>query len=318
MSQITEADRYLLDQIRRGSPDGWSQLVGRYQGRLLAFARKQLSDADAADDAVQDTFVSFLKALATFQEQASLETYLFVILRHKIVDSYRSRPIHTCSLQDAVRGRAGRGGESPTELAQTVESPDPTASWYARRDEAHDRLQSALWAALHDLVDSLKQTLNFRNLQIAEMVFYAQLRNKTIAAQMGMGEKQVALVKHRFLKRIAQSVAKGDRPPSPDPNGAVDDSMHDAAVGHDAMLTRIWEEHRPSCPKRSTIGAYVLGTLDDSWRSYVDFHLNRLGCRFCLANLDDLQQQNEAAQRQVDRLRTRIMQSTVGFLRTRS
>ena len=317
MSQITEADRYLLDQIRGGNPDGWSQLISRYQGRLLAFAREQLSDADAAEDAVQETFVSFLKAVAAFHEQASLETYLFVILRHKIIDTYRSRPIHTCSLQDAVRGPAGHGGESPTELAQTVAAPDPTASWYARRDEAHDRLRSALWAALHDLVDNLKQTLNFRNLQIAEMVFYAQLRNKTIAAHMGLDEKQVALVKHRFLKRIAQTVSAGARPRSPASSRAVDDSMCDAVVGHDALLTQIWEEHRPSCPKRSTIGAHVLGTLDDSWRRYVDFHLNQLGCRFCLANLDDLQQQNEAAQRQVDRLRTRIMQSTVGFLRSR-
>ena len=93
--------------------------------------------------------------------------------------------------------------------------------------------------------------------------------------------------------------------------------MRDAVVGHEALLTQIWEEQRPSCPKRSTIGAYLLGTLDKPWHDYIDFHLQQLGCRFCRANLADLQQHNGAAQRHVDRLRTRIMQSTVGFLNRR-
>ena len=40
MAELTQADRYLLDQIRRGDGEGWSALVARYQGRLLAFARR--------------------------------------------------------------------------------------------------------------------------------------------------------------------------------------------------------------------------------------------------------------------------------------
>ena len=310
MGEMAEADRYLLEQVRRGSSDGWSQLVGRYHGRLLAFARKQLSDADAAEDAVQETFVSFLKAVKTFRQQSSLETYLFIILRHRIVDSYRSRPVNTCSLQDAI---STQDNSESAELRQAIAAPDLTASWYVRRDEAHDRLRTALWSAVRDLIDNLKQTLNFRNLQIAEMIFYAQLRNKTIAAQVGLDEKQVALVKHRFLKRLAMNVSEGDMA-----DDLPDDSMRDAVVAHEALLTQIWEEQRPSCPKRSTIGAYLLGTLDEAWHSYVDFHLNQLGCRLCQANLDDLQDHNGSAQRQVDRARTRIMQSTVGFLPNRN
>jgi hypothetical protein len=56
----------------------------------------------------------------------------------------------------------------------------------------------------------------------------------------------------------------------------------------------------------------VLGTLDGKWHQYVDFHVNTLGCRFCRANLDDIQAQN--AQNRSTQLRTRIMESTAGFL----
>jgi hypothetical protein len=62
-----------------------------------------------------------------------------------------------------------------------------------------------------------------------------------------------------------------------------------------------------------TIGGFVLGTLDPDWRAYVDFHLNTLGCHFCRANLEDLRPQPEEQIPPV--LRTRIMESTVGFLK---
>src|SRR5207253_8421126 len=42
MAQLTEADRYLLSQITGGDSSAWSQLVQRYQGRLLAFARGRM------------------------------------------------------------------------------------------------------------------------------------------------------------------------------------------------------------------------------------------------------------------------------------
>ena len=77
------------------------------------------------------------------------------------------------------------------------------------------------------------------------------------------------------------------------------------------LLTDIWEYHRFSCPKRSTIGGFLLQTLEEPWQRYVDFHLNILGCRFCRANLEDLQ--SETAEH-AQQLLARIMESTVGFL----
>jgi hypothetical protein len=77
----------------------------------------------------------------------------------------------------------------------------------------------------------------------------------------------------------------------------------------DEILSQVWQAHRLSCPKRSTIGKYLLGTLEPAWQEYVAFHLDRLGCAFCRANLADLQAQTrDDAPRQ---LHDRILQSTV-------
>ncbi len=304
MSELTEGDRYLLEQIRTGAAEGWSQFVDRYQGRLEAFAREQLHHAADAEDAVQETFLSFLKGLDSFRGQASLETYLFSILRRKIVDTLRGRALHVCLLSDALRSG---GGDDPMRTDANMEARHPAASWYAVRHETEDRLRQVLSQALRDLVSHMKESLNFQHLQAVELIFYAQIRNKDVAATLSIEQTQVALLKHRFLKRMSQQAAESGE-------ATFEESIRDDVFAHDALITQLWEQLRPSCPKRSTIGAYLLKTLDAPWHDYVGFHLDRLGCRLCRANFDDLNRQTDEAQTAV--LRDRIMQSTVGFLRT--
>ena len=312
MSALSEADRFLLEQIRQGDAEGWRQLVDRYQGRLVAFARGKLRQSADAEDVVQETLMAFLKGLDAFRAQASIETYLFTILRRKIINWTRGKRSTLCLLQDVMYGRAngdstGDAADAPAELAAS----DPTASWYARRDELADLQHDALTAALRDLIDGFKQSHNFRDLQVVEMLFYCQIRNKDAAAVVSLDEKHVALIKHRCIKQLRERVGRdlGRTDVVIDPGAGGDADLPAAA---DTVIAEIWQTHRLSCLKRSTIGAYLLGTLDDPWREYVAFHLDRLGCQFCRANLEDLQQQTAEGASQS--LRNRIMESTIGFL----
>lgn len=311
MSQLTEAEQYLLDQIRHGEQNAWSQLVDRYQGRLIAFARSKTRDAVEAEDLVQDTFVNFVRGLASFRGQASLETYLFSILRRKIIDVYRGRRMSLCLLQDGLGTESDSAGSS---VVDDVPAPDPTASWYARREEDHDRKRNALAEALAAMIDGYKQALNFRDLQIVEMLFYCQVRNKDIAQAAGVTVNHVAVIKHRCLGELRDQVLRRlpDSTDLADLFTGADGPIPEEA---DCMIARIWQEQRLSCPKRSTLGAHLLGTLEPAWADYVRFHLDVLGCRFCRANLEDLQQQT--AVENVQRFRDRIMESTVGFLSKR-
>lgn len=302
---LTEAEQYLLDQIRQGQSQAWEQFVERYQGRLEAFARSKLRTPNDAEDLVQDTFMSFVQALGSFRGQASLETYLFAILRRKIINWGRGRKSTICLLQDTL---PCEGHEDSGDAADRLASPEQTASWYVRRDEEHGRQHQALARAMQEIVDGLKQSLSFRDLKIVEMLFYCRLRNKDIAGIADVRENHVAVTKHRYLKQLGERLAAelGER------SSNTDDSFL-TAEGSDAMLCQIWQERRLSCLKRSTIGAFLLGTLDPDWHDYVAFHLERLGCQFCRANLDDLRLQTSDSGTR--RLRDRIMESTVGFLR---
>jgi hypothetical protein len=71
---------------------------------------------------------------------------------------------------------------------------------------------------------------------------------------------------------------------------------------------------RLSCPERSQLGSYLLGTLDENQTQYVDFHIQTVGCRYCAANLDDLRAEVPSNGETTTR-RSRYFQSSAGYLK---
>lgn len=79
-------------------------------------------------------------------------------------------------------------------------------------------------------------------------------------------------------------------------------------------LGEIWRRNKLSCPDRETLGSFLLGVLDPDHRDYVSFHLDRIGCRYCQANLEDLRARQEQVEAATERQR-RYFQSSAGYLR---
>jgi len=63
----------------------------RHRPHLMKFARLQLRDESAAEDAVQETLLAALQGRERFAGQSSVRTWLIGILKHKIIDHIRRR-----------------------------------------------------------------------------------------------------------------------------------------------------------------------------------------------------------------------------------
>jgi hypothetical protein len=83
-------------------------------------------------------------------------------------------------------------------------------------------------------------------------------------------------------------------------------------------LGEIWRQHRLSCASREQLGSYLLGTLTEDHAEYVAFHLQVVGCRYCQANLADLQSQQAEAEPATHARRRRYFQSSAGYLRAKA
>jgi hypothetical protein len=80
-------------------------------------------------------------------------------------------------------------------------------------------------------------------------------------------------------------------------------------------LGEIWRRHRISCPTREQLGSFLLDALSAEQADYVRFHLDKVGCRFCQANLDDMRQRQKESSAAAAHRHTRYFQSSVGYLR---
>jgi hypothetical protein len=77
----------------------------------------------------------------------------------------------------------------------------------------------------------------------------------------------------------------------------------------------IWRRQRLTCPTRTQLGNYLLKVLDDDRQDYLSFHLETIGCAFCLANLADLQALREVPTIHKERRQKRFFESSAGLLR---
>ena len=78
-------------------------------------------------------------------------------------------------------------------------------------------------------------------------------------------------------------------------------------------LGAIWRRSRLSCPSREEMGQYLLETLTDEQAEYIRFHLETAECRYCAANLADLQSARQGDQRSVRR--RKYFQTSAGYLK---
>jgi RNA polymerase sigma-70 factor (ECF subfamily) len=79
-----------LESIKKNieglKPEKWVELYADY---LYNFAYFRVNKEELAQDLVQDTFLSALKAIDTYKGEASEKTWLVSILKNKIIDHYK-------------------------------------------------------------------------------------------------------------------------------------------------------------------------------------------------------------------------------------
>jgi RNA polymerase sigma-70 factor (ECF subfamily) len=70
------------------NPEDWVDL---YADNLFRYALHRVKDTTTAEELVQETFLAAMRTMDRFKGRASEKTWLFSILKHKIIDFYRSK-----------------------------------------------------------------------------------------------------------------------------------------------------------------------------------------------------------------------------------
>ncbi len=81
--KASAADLTLAERLRAGDEEAFTQLVERYHGSLIRFARLFVTSPALAEDVVQDTWLAVLRGVRSFQGRSALKTWIFSILANR-------------------------------------------------------------------------------------------------------------------------------------------------------------------------------------------------------------------------------------------
>jgi RNA polymerase sigma-70 factor (ECF subfamily) len=158
---------------------------------LLRFARLQLRDAGAAEDAVQETLLAALTGSHSFESRSSYKTWLISILRNKIIDIIRDqgREVSASSLADDEAG--------DEQLAETLF--DRRGHWKAEArpgrwaDPEASFEQQQFWAVFEACLDHLPA----KTARVFMMREFLGLETGEICKETGMSTSNCWVVLHR-------------------------------------------------------------------------------------------------------------------------
>jgi RNA polymerase sigma-70 factor (ECF subfamily) len=150
-------DLALAEALRNGEPDAAEEFVRRFGARLLATARRFLHrDADA-EDAVQEGFLSAIKAIEGFNGYSTLGTWL-----HRII-------VNVCLMK--LRDRRRRSEISIEGLLPTFDGTGHHARAVSRWNEtpleqlARDETRMLVRRCIDSLSDDYRAVLFLRDIE---------------------------------------------------------------------------------------------------------------------------------------------------------
>lgn len=179
--------------------------LARFGDELYRCALGRVSDEATAQDLVQETLVSALHTLASFRGHASERTWLFVILKRKIIDHYRRQarsPFVPLSLtpEQAPEAEFFRPADGHW-LSDQAPNPWVFHNEEGRGDVALEQQEFQLVLA------GCQQRLSAQHLAVFVLRFVEELPAEDICQELGLTASNYWVIVHRaklYLRRCLE------------------------------------------------------------------------------------------------------------------
>lgn len=116
-------DSAIVTAFLGGEERAFSELVERYQTRLLNFIYRTIGDRDRAEDLVQEVFIRVYRHLHRFDRSKKFSTWVYTIASNLAKNELRNRSRNPLVLFQTMRG--GQDEEDrPLQFEDTTARPD--------------------------------------------------------------------------------------------------------------------------------------------------------------------------------------------------
>jgi RNA polymerase sigma-70 factor (ECF subfamily) len=176
-SEAGPCDQDIVELLRGGAMEAaFEKVVDRYERKVYRLCCSLLRNADQAEDAAQESLVRVWKALAKYDQRASLSTWIYTITRNRCLTAIERRRDLDSLSDPAV--------EHEAETAQAVDPESP-----------QDHL-----AILRELVEALPE----RYRRVLTLFYYEERSVAEVAQMLGLPEGTVKTNLHRARAALGE------------------------------------------------------------------------------------------------------------------
>jgi len=175
-------DRQLVARILAGDREGFTELVGRYEKRIVNYVYRMTHRYEEAHDLAQEIFLKVYLALDRYDPKYQFSTWIFRIAQNSAIDALRKKSLPEVSLTTKPEDES-KGKER--------EFPDVGVSPY--RDLRNKQLSGAIDQAVEKLPVDYRELIQLRH--------FAELSYEEIAElkKMPLGTVKNKLFRARNL-----------------------------------------------------------------------------------------------------------------------
>jgi RNA polymerase sigma-70 factor (ECF subfamily) len=109
-----------------GDRDAYERLLGEIGGVMERYLRRRFGDSDLVEECVQECLLSIHRARASYDPSRPFRSWMFAIVRHKVIDLLRRRGTRQRYESPAPRGEEAAG--AAVDPGATLEAAEALAA----------------------------------------------------------------------------------------------------------------------------------------------------------------------------------------------
>src|ERR1700681_3846852 len=122
------ADLALVRRIKRGDEEAFREMVGRYHARVYSLSYGVLRNAEDAEEATQDSFLTLHRKIGSFDESKRFFSWFYrVALNQAYSRARRRKPVITVPIDDYLPRFGSDGHNASPEFSAWVDGVEDEA-----------------------------------------------------------------------------------------------------------------------------------------------------------------------------------------------
>ncbi len=184
---IKQEDIHLVQRLKQGDEEAFTELVDKYKGKAFSIAYNFVNNIEDARDLSQEAFVKVYSSIDKFQEGSTFYTWFYRVLVNLCLDFKKKKRLKTISFSQFKHNQSDDGSD-PMERIKDEQAQSPSEKLLIK--EQNERIGQAI-KSLPEKQRIVFILRNYENMPLKEIALYIKSREGTVKSHLARAVKKL-------------------------------------------------------------------------------------------------------------------------------